>query len=83
MLDNISRSDKLEDLISYYKAKLGREYKIAQHMWPRWDSQLKQDEEGEGEGEGSNSSYYKQKQKEKTSITIKKVGYKKGQKTVS
>lgn len=41
VIDNTSRSSKIEDQVFWYKATPGHNYKIAEHNWKEWDKQLK------------------------------------------
>jgi hypothetical protein len=52
VLDNTSRSNKIEDQVFWYKAKLSRKYRIgSEKMWKIWDSQLKDSDDEEEEEE--------------------------------
>jgi hypothetical protein len=66
VLDNTSRSDRIQDSVFWYKAKVGHEFKIAEKMWPIWDRQVKKDEEEE-EKEFA-------KPRQKSDIIVKKKG---------
>jgi len=37
VLDCTSKSDKIEDIVFWYKAELGKQFKIGGHMWEKWD----------------------------------------------
>ena len=73
VLDNTSISNKIEDQVFWYKAKMGREYQIgSKKMWKMWNSQLR-DEDSDDEDQGlSNESSM-----QKSTIIIKKKGPKK------
>ncbi len=40
VLDNTSKSNKIEDQVFWYKAEVGRKYKIAEKQWPYWDTKI-------------------------------------------
>lgn len=50
VLDNTSRSNKIEDQVFWYKSKMNRKYKIgSDKMWRIWDAQSKDQESEEEE----------------------------------
>ncbi len=52
VIDNVSRSNRIEEQIFWYKAELNRQYKIAEHLWDDWDERLRiRDENLEKESE--------------------------------
>jgi hypothetical protein len=42
VLQNNSLSDRIEDQVFWYKARLDRKFRIAPNKWPMWDEKLKQ-----------------------------------------
>lgn len=66
VLDNTSISDKIQDCVFWYRAKLDREFKIAAPMWSIWDKQVKKDKDDDSK------EYTKPIQK--SDIIVKKRG---------
>jgi hypothetical protein len=71
VLDNTSRSNKIEDQVFWYKAKMNRKYKIGSpEMWRLWDKQLRdEDSDSDDEKEKSFGQAHK-----KSDMVIKKRG---------
>ncbi len=76
VLDNTSRSDRIEDQVFWYKAKLGRIYKFNEKMWPIWDKKLKEQKITENEDDDDDNKTFVRKQKA-SNLIIKKKGPKK------
>jgi hypothetical protein len=70
VLDNTSRSNKIEDQVFWYKAKMNRKYRIGSpEMWRTWDKQLKDEEDSDSE---EDTSFKRPVQK--SDMVIKKKG---------
>jgi hypothetical protein len=69
VLDNTSKSERIEDQVFWYKAVLGREYRMGAPNWSKWDDLLKERNTGPEEEE---EKTYVKKQKASTLRIIKK-----------
>lgn len=73
VLDNTSRSDRIEDQVFWYKARCDREYKICPENWPNWDNKMKENKLLEAGEEDDDSKTFVRKE-QKSNLIIKKKG---------
>lgn len=71
---NGAMSDRIEDQVFWYKARLGRQFQIAKSMWQTWDDKLKHKNNAIGEEEDEKTFVRKIG---KSNLVIKKKGPKK------
>jgi hypothetical protein len=78
VLDNTSGSERIEDQVYWYKARLDRNYKFCAEKWAMWDAKLKEkkaSEKNDDDDEDEGKTFVR---KEKSSnLIIKKKGPKK------
>ena len=45
VLDNNSRSNRIEDQVFWYRADVNKSFRVCEKMWPIWNKQLKKEED--------------------------------------
>lgn len=74
VLDNTTRSHRIEDQVFHYKATLGRRYRIGAENWDIWDQKSKKNKKSDEYEDESDEDTTYVNEKKSSSIVVRKLG---------